>query len=131
MGAELLCGVLLVGQPVGRLRHEHFAGNWSDAGAAADRHRSVVLLGQKVDRLGGDGNRTAGNSGNAADFGAVSSGVGFAVAVCGHVRHDRSRLRSGGERAAEKQRLRERRNRLCTTFPEKGVWFCGTARLFL
>ena len=62
---------------------------------------------------------------------AVSSGVGFAVAVCGHVRHDRSRLRSGGERAAEKQRLRERRNRLCTTFPEKGVWFCGTARLFL
>ena len=57
--------------------------------------------------------------------------VGFAVAVCGHVRHDRSRLRSGGERTAEKQRLRERRNRLCTTFPEKGVWFCGTARLFL
>ena len=55
---------------------------------------------------------------------------GFAVAVCGHVRHDRSRLRSGGERTAEKQRLRERRNRLCTTFPEKGVWFCGTARLF-
>ena len=84
-----------------------------------------------MDRLGSDGNRTAGNSGNAADFGAVSSGVGFAVAVCGHVRHDRSRLRSGGERTAEKQRLRERGNRLCTTFPEKGVWFCGTARLFL
>ena len=107
-----------MGQPVGRLRHEHFAGNWSDAGAAADRHRSAVLLGQKVDWLGSDGNRTAGNSGNAADFGAVSSGVGFAVAVCGHVRHDRSRLRSGGERAAEKQRLRAipHKERLATLY---------------
>ena len=107
-----------MGQPVGRLRHEHFAGNWSDAGAAADRHRSAVLLGQKVDRLGGDGNRTAGDSGNAADFGAVSSGVGFAVAVCGHVRHDRSRLRFGGERTAEKQRLRAipHKERLATLY---------------
>ena len=42
----------------------------------------LFFLDRKVDRLGGDGNRTAGNSGNAADFGAVSSGVGFAVAVC-------------------------------------------------
>ena len=40
-------------------------------------------------------------------IGAVSSNHGIAVAVCGHVRHDRRRLRSGGTGLAEEQGLRQ------------------------